>query len=166
MDVAAHVGEEEAVGLFLFGDGVVLRPELKEAVVEGVPVGGGVRARELAADRAVAVRQAAERRPAIGVEAVDVVERVDLAHQSGDVIVHVGREHAGLKELRLFFVVLRGAVGVAHGPLGMGGESIGPVEVGAHAGDDAHAALFGGGCAFAKEVAAVQEFSMLMERHL
>ena len=48
----------------------------------------------------------------------------------------------------------------------MSGESVGPVEVGTHAGDDAHAALFSGGCAFAEEVAAVEEFSVLVERDL
>ena len=38
-DIAAEVGEEEAVRLFLFGDGVVLLPELEDAIVEDAPVG-------------------------------------------------------------------------------------------------------------------------------
>ena len=36
------------------------------------------------------LRQAAERRPTIGVEAVNVIKRVDLAHDCRDVVVHVG----------------------------------------------------------------------------
>ena len=101
-DVAAEVGEEEAVRLFLFGDGVVLLPELEDAVVEDAPVCRSVGRRQLAADRAVALRQAADRRPSIGVEAVHVVERVDLAHDGRNVVVHVAGEHAGLEEARIF----------------------------------------------------------------
>ena len=55
---------------------------------------------------------------------------------------------------------------MAHGPLRMGFERVAPVEVGAHAGDDAHAALLRCGDAFAEEVAVVEEFSVAMERHL
>ena len=62
--------------------------------------------------------------------------------------------------------VLHGAVLVAHGPLGMSFEGVGPVEIGAHARDDAHATLLCGGDAFAEEVAVVKEFSVAMEFHL
>ena len=101
-DVAAEVGEEEAVRLFLFGDGVVLLPQLEDAVVEDAPVCRSAGGRQLAADRAVALRQAADRRPTVGVEAVHVVKRVDLAHDGRNVVVHVGREHAGLEQARFF----------------------------------------------------------------
>jgi hypothetical protein len=47
----------------------------------------------------------------------------------------------------------------------MGVQCVAPIEVGAHAGNHAHAALAGRGYAFAEEVAVVEEFSMAMERH-
>ena len=59
-DVAAEVGEEKAVGLFFFGDGVVLLPELEEAIIEDAPIGGSAGGRQLAADGAVALGQAAD----------------------------------------------------------------------------------------------------------
>src|SRR6202041_960896 len=86
VDVAAEVGEEEAVGLFFFGDGVVFLPELEETIVKGAPVCGGATRRQLAADGAVALGQAADGRPSVGVETVDIVEDVDLAHDGGDVV--------------------------------------------------------------------------------
>ena len=46
----------------------------------------------------------------------------------------------------------------------MSGESVGPVEIGAHAGDAAQTALFGGSHAFAEEVAIVEESAVAMER--
>ena len=61
---------------------------------------------------------------------------------------------------------LHRAVLVAHGPLRMGRERIAPVEVGTHAGDDAHIALLGGGHALAEKVAAMQVFSVAMKLHL
>ena len=48
----------------------------------------------------------------------------------------------------------------------MGREGIAPVEIGTHAGDDAHVALFRGGDALAEEIAAMQVFSVAMERDL
>ena len=45
-------------------------------------------------------------------------------------------------------------------------ESVAPVEVGAHAGDDAHATLFCGGDALAEEIAVVEKLSVAMERDL
>ena len=42
-DVASKVGEEKAIGLFLFRDRVVLVPQLKDAVIECVPVSGCIR---------------------------------------------------------------------------------------------------------------------------
>ena len=81
---------------------------------------------KLAADGAVAVRQSAQRRPAVRVEAVDVVERVHLAHDGGNVIVHVAGEHAGLKQARLFAAVLHRSILVAHRPLRMRFERICP----------------------------------------
>jgi len=40
VDVAAEIGEEKTVGLFFFGDGVVLVPEFEKTIVEGAPIGG------------------------------------------------------------------------------------------------------------------------------
>ena len=166
MHVAAEVGEEEAVGLFLLGDGVVFLPELDEAVVEGAPVGRRVGGGQLAADSAVALWQAAERRPSVGVETIYIVERVYLAHDGGDVVVHVAGEHAGLEQARLFAVELRGSVLVAHGPLGMRLERVAPVQIGAHAGNHVHVALLRGANALAEEIAAIEIFPMAMERNL
>src|ERR1700751_960141 len=70
MDIAAEVGAVEAVGPLLFFDGIVLVPELEEAVVESVPVGRCAGRRELAANRAVTLRQHADGRPSVGVEAI------------------------------------------------------------------------------------------------
>src|SRR5581483_3598751 len=112
------------------------------------------------------IGEAAERRPSVGVEAVNVVERVDLAHDGGNVVVHVGREHAGAEELRIVSVELWTAVWVAHRPFGMSRERVGPVEVGTHAGDDLESTLAGGGDTLAEEVASIEEFDVTMERHL
>src|SRR5580704_6690743 len=73
-DVATKVCEVKAVGLLFFGDGVVLAPQLENAIIESAPVGGGVGRRKLATDCAMAVRQTADGRPSVGVEAIDVVE--------------------------------------------------------------------------------------------
>ena len=159
-----ELAKKKLSGFFSLARRRSLSTELEDAIGEGAPVGGRAGGRQLAADGAVALGQAAERRPAVGVEAVDVVERVDLADDGGDVVVHVGGEHAGLEEARFFAAELHGAVFVAHGPLGMGFERVAPVEVGAHAGDDAHAALFGGGDAFTEKVAVVEELSVAVER--
>ena len=59
-DIAAEVCEEEAVGLLLFGDGVVLVPQLENAIIEGAPVGRSVGGGKLAADGAVALGQTAD----------------------------------------------------------------------------------------------------------
>ena len=165
-DVATEVGEEEAVRLFLFGYGVVLLPEVEDAVVEDAPVCRSASRRQLATDRAVTLRQAANRRPAIGVEAVHVVKRVNLSHDCWNIVVHVGGEHAGLEETRLFLAELDRTIQVAHCPLRMGLECISPVEVGAHARDNSHIALLRGGYALSEEVAALQEFAMAMELNL
>jgi len=55
---------------------------------------------------------------------------------------------------------------VAHGPLGMGLEGVTPVEVGAHAGNNAHATFFGCGDALPEEISVVKKFPVSMELHL
>ena len=52
---------------------------------------------------------------------------------------------------------------VALEPLGVGLERVFPVEVGAHAGDDVEAALFGGGAAIAEEIAIAEVFAFAVE---
>ena len=56
--------------------------------------------------------------------------------------------------------------GVALEPLGMGLDGVFPVEVGTHAGDDVHAALLGGGAAFAEEVAVAEKLAFAVKRDL
>ena len=114
----------------------------------------------------MAFREAAEGRPAIGVETVHVVLRVDFPDDGRDVVIHVGREHAGFEESGFLAAELDGAVFVAHCPLGVSGEGVAPVEVGAHARDYAHATLFCGGDAFAEKVAVVEELSVAMKGDL
>jgi hypothetical protein len=111
------------------------------------------------------LRKAAERRPAVGIEAIHVIERIHFAHHCRNVIVHVGREHTGLEEARLFAAELYRAIFVAHGPLRVRSKRIAPAKVRAHARHHAHAALFGRGRTLAEEVAAVQKLSMAMELH-
>src|SRR5262249_39731860 len=73
-DIATKVCEEKTVWLLLFGDGVVLVPQIENAIIENAPVGDRVGRRQFAADRAMAVRQTADRRPSVGVEAIHLVE--------------------------------------------------------------------------------------------
>ena len=165
MNIAAEVREVKAVGLLLFGDGIYFCHSSKRRSLKA-PSRQVFRGRKLAADAAVALGKASDGRPSVHVEAIDIVERVDLSHDGRHVVVHVGGEHAGLEEAWIFAAELYGAVFVAHGPFGVGLERVSPVEVGAHARNDAHAALFGGGDALAKEVAAVEKLSLTVELHL
>ena len=91
---------------------------------------------------------------------VHVVEAIDLAHDGRHIVGHVGGEHAGFVQVR----IVRGgpwvALCVALKPFGMSLERVSPVEIGAHAGDGADAALFGGGVQFAEEVAVTQVFAL------
>src|SRR5215467_5958362 len=48
----------------------------------------------------------------------------------------------------------------------MGSEGIAPIQVGAHAGDDAHAALAGGGDTLTEEVTAMEKPSVTVELDL
>ena len=164
--VAAKIGKEKAVRLLLLCDCVVFLPEFKHSVVEHAPISRSSRRRQLAADRAMAFWQAPDRRPSIGIEAVHIVERVDLTHDCGHIVVHVGGEHARLEQTRFFAAELHGAIFVAHGPLRMSRERVTPIQVGAHASHRAHSALFGCSHAFAKEIAPVQVLSVTMELHL
>ena len=107
-----------------------------------------------------------ERRPGIGEEAVDVVERVDLPHDGRHVIGHVGGEHAGAEQPRVLGVVHGVALGIALEPLRMRLHGVFPVEIGTHARDHVHAALLGGGAAIAEEIAVAEEFALPVERHL
>src|ERR1700722_13538619 len=113
----------------------------------------------------MAVGELAERRPAVAIEGIDVVGGVHFANDRGDVVGHVAGEHAAANQARLFFAAIGAAVGVALEPVGMGFEAIVPVEIGAHAGYDAHATLFCGGAALAEEIAIAEIFSLAMERH-
>jgi hypothetical protein len=114
-------------------------------------------------DGAVAIGQTPQRRPAVGVEAIDPIEGVDFAHDGGDVLVHVAREHAGLKQARLFATVLHRTILVAHGPIGMRFERIAPVEIRTHARHHAHTTLLRRSRAFAEKVAVIEEFAVAVE---
>ena len=162
---AAGICEEEAVGLFLFGERVVGLPEKFHAVVEFVPVCGRSRRREVFADRAVALRKFAERRPAVAVEGVNVVRRVHFADDRRDVFGHVAGEHAGANEARLLVAAIWGVISVALEPIRVSFKAIVPIEVGTHAGDDAHAALFRSGAAFAEEITITEKLAFAVERH-
>src|ERR1700679_398994 len=72
--VASQVGKEEAVVPFLLGDGIVFLPQFQRAVGEDAPICRRTGRGELPTDGAMANRQAAQRRPAIGVETVHIVK--------------------------------------------------------------------------------------------
>ncbi len=58
------------------------------------------------------------------------------------------------------------SIPVPHGPLRMRRKSIGPVQIGAHASDHAHAALLCRDDTFAEQVTSLQEFAVTVELHL
>jgi len=112
------------------------------------------------------IGKAAKWRPSVGVEAVDIVERVHLPDDGRNIVVHVAGKHAGLEEPWIFTTELHGAVRMAHGPFRMGLEGVTPVEVRAHPSDATHAALLRGSNTFAKKIAAIQELALPVKFHL
>ncbi len=166
MSTCAEVCEIKICRLLFFGDAVVEIPQVEDALVELLPVGRRARGRQLAALLAVALRQAAERRPAVGINGVDIVAGVDFAHDRRNVVGHIGGEHAGAKQTRLFNAPQCIALGIAHGPLRMRIERLVPVEVGTHASNHAHAALFCGVAALSKEIAVTEKFAAAEVRHV
>ena len=103
----------------------------------------------------MAVGQATDRWPSIGVEAIHVVERIDFAHDRRNVFVHVAGEHAGVEQARIFIAEENRSVCGAHRPLRVRLERVTPVQVWAHARDHPHAALPSCSDTLTKEIAAV-----------
>jgi hypothetical protein len=75
---------------------------LLNALCELVPVGGRIEGRQILARVAVAFRHSADGRPCICKKPVDSISIVDLTHDGGHVLSHIGSEHAGLVESIVF----------------------------------------------------------------
>src|SRR6185369_16217509 len=66
-DIATQVCEVKAAGRLFLGDGVVLIPQLENAIIESAPVGASVGRGKPSTDGAMAVRQTADGGPSVGV---------------------------------------------------------------------------------------------------
>src|ERR1700733_5050391 len=97
---------------------------------------------------------------------IDVVAADDLADDRWEIIRHVSREHARLKEIRIIRRRLGLSLAVAHKPLGMRGERIAPIEIGTVAGNRAEAALLRSRVKFPEKISAIQILAVPMKWHL
>ncbi len=164
-DAAAEIRKEEVRRAFLLCDGVVQLPQEHRPLVEPLPVHHRPRRRQRAALLAVTDRQGSEWRPCVREETIHVVERVDFLHDRGHVVRHVAREHARAKETRVLRVVDGLTLRVALEPLRVRADGFFPIEVRAHASDDAQAAFLRGAAAVAEEVPVAEILSLLVEGH-
>ena len=159
----AQVGEKQVVRFLFLGDPVPQFPELDDPVVVPLPRGHRARLRKLAALVARADRDAAERRPGVGEESVDLVVRVDFAHDRRHMLREIGAEDAGAVEARVLVMGKEATGRVAHEPFGMRPGRFLPLQVRAQARDHPDAALPGRGGGRPEKVALAEELAAAVE---